>query len=248
VPEPGSVDPEREHKGALDGLAQEHQSKWQADISEAHRAIGRYFVAFSRLVAQMRGMMSQRLVIVGDDKVELAELAFANATAQPIADSFFAMCRYDGDLSDAEKGVCELLCRAVTDEIEWRNKFAHGDWWISPRFGDPAKPELIRMKPKAREGIPAELTQHPPKEMDARSDALWALIRNVTEFGALALGLSVIAHIEGKTRKAPRRAYRVEDVFAYTPPRKSGRKHEKAKFERSGPRATEVVPRSVEVF
>jgi hypothetical protein len=246
VDEPSGAEPEAEYKEALDELGQDKLSEWDGDINEAHRAIGRYFVAFSRLVAHMRGLMSMRLVLKSDDKVELAELAFANATAQPIADSFFAMCRYDGELSEIEKGVCELLCRAVNDEIAWRNKFAHGDWWISTRYGDPAQPELIRMKPKASKGVPAELTHHPPNEMDERSNALWALVRDVVEFGALALGLRVIANMDGSIRAAPRRAYRVEDVFTYTPPRKSGRKPEKAKFERNGPKATEVIPRSVE--
>ena len=247
MPEP-SHDPEAEYKASHDAFAREERTKWQADLNEAHRAIGRYFVTFSRLVAHMRGLMSQRMVVKSGDKVELAELAFATAPAQQIADSFFAMCRYDGDLSESEKGVCELLCRAVQEQIEWRNKFAHGDWWISPYYGDPAKPELIRVTPKKREGMPAELTHHPPAEMDKRSDALWALIRDLTEFGALALGLRVIAHVGGETRVVPRRTFRVEDIFTYTPSRKSGRNPQKAKFERDGPRANEVVPRSVEMF
>jgi hypothetical protein len=213
---------------------------WQTDINEAHRAIGRYFVAFSRLVAHMRGLMSQRLVIETGDKVELAELAFG-AMAQQVADSFFAMCRYDGNLSEAEKGVCELLCRAVNDEIEWRNKFAHGVWWISARYGDPANPELIRTTPKKREGLPAELTHHPPKEMDERSDALWELVEHVVEFGALAFGLRVIKREGGSLRMAKRREYRVEDVFTFTPPRKSGKNPQRAKYQRNGPKAAEVV-------
>ncbi len=220
---------------------------YKADIDEAHRAIGRYFVAFSRLVAHMRGLMSQRLVIASGDKIELAELAFG-VMAQQIADSFFAMCRYDGNLSEPERGICELLCRAVDDEIEWRNRFAHGDWWISQRYGDPTKPELIRVKPKKRKGMPAELTHHPPKEMDERSDALWTLIEDVVEFGVLALGLRTISRVkEHKLRSTRPRAYRVEDVFTYTPRRESGKNPQKAKFERNGPKASEVIrPKSEE--
>ncbi len=189
--------------------------------------------------------MSQRLVINSDDKVELAELAFATATAQQIADSFFAMCRYDGDLSDAEKGVCELLCRTVTAEIEWRNKFAHGDWWIGGPYGDP---ELIRMRPKKREGVPAELTTHPPKEMDERSDALWKLIEDVMEFGRLALGLRVIVKGENGLLLATRREYRVEDVFTFAAARKGGKNPQKATFSRDGPKATRLARWRAEGF
>lgn len=217
----------------------EQKAEWQADIDEAHRSIGRYFVQFSRLVAHMRGMMSQRLVIEGDNKVELAELAFGGAMAQQIADAYFAMCRYDGGLSDAEKGVCNLLQSAVNEEIEWRNRFAHGDWWINPHLGDPAKPELVRMTPRKREGIPAELTHHPPKEMDARSDAMSALHADVAEFGMLALSLRVIT-VTGGDLRSTRREYRVEDIFTYTPGR-SGKHKQKATFERNGPKAGEVL-------
>lgn len=238
---PDAAELEDEYKAALDDVAQEQQSKWQADINEAHRAIGRYFVTFSRLVAHMRGLMSQRLVIESKDKVELAELAFGQAEAQRIADSFFAMCRYDGDLSESEKGVCDLLCNAVDEQIKWRNTLAHGDWWISPEFGDPANPELIRMKPKKRQGIPAELSRHPPKEMDEHSDVLWRLILDVMEFGMLALGLRIVSRSESGVMRAPRREYRVEDVFTYTPPRNSGKKPRKATFARNGPKANEVV-------
>ncbi len=246
MPEPDAAELEAEYKGELDGLAAELESKWQAEINEAHRAIGRYFVAFSRLVAHMRGLMSQRLVVESNDKPELAELAFG-VMAQQIADSFFAMCRYDGTLSPAEKGVCDLLCDRVNEQIEWRNKFAHGDWWISPRYGDPGKPELIRTKPKERKGMPAELTHHPPGEIDEQSDALWHLIEDVFEFGVLAFGLRVIARNGDALRVARRREYRVEDVFTYTPGR-SGKRGQKAKYERNGPKANEVVKPEAEVF
>jgi hypothetical protein len=215
------------------------------EADAAHRAIGRYFVAFSRLIAHMRGLMSQRLVIDSYDRVELAELAFATAMAQQVADSFFAMCRYDGELSEAEKGVCELLCRSVNEEIEWRNRFAHGDWWISGPYGDP---ELIRMTPKKSKGMPAEMTTHPPKEMDERSDTLWALIEDIMDFGRLALGLRVMVRGESGLVLAPRSKYRVEDVFTYTPPRKSGKNPQKATFTRDGPKATTVLGWKAEVF
>ena len=234
-----------ERSGPVDitGEREADEARWREQANEAYCAIGRYFVVFSRLVAHMRGLMSQRLVIKSDDKVELAELAFATATAQQVADSFFAMCRYDGDLSESEKGVCGLLCRAVEEQVEWRNKFAHGDWWVSADFSDPANPELIRMTPKKSKGMPAELTQHPPKEMNERSDALWQLTLDVVEFGVLALGLHVISTpTKGVLRgTTARHKYRVEDVFTYTPPRKSGRNPRKAKFERNGPKAGEVV-------
>ena len=91
--------------------------------------------------------------------------------------------------------------------------------------------------------MPAELTRHPPKEMDDRSDALWHLIADVVEFGVLALGLYVITSPEGGVMRSTtkRREYRVEDVFTYTPPRKSGKNPQKANYKRNGPKAHEIV-------
>jgi hypothetical protein len=60
------------------------------EIDGTMRAIGRYVVRFSQLAYWMRYLMSVRLAGDGD-RTELAELAFAQAEAQRIADSFFAM-------------------------------------------------------------------------------------------------------------------------------------------------------------
>jgi hypothetical protein len=216
------------------------EAKHRHDIDDAYRAIGRYFVQFSRLVAGMRAVIGHRFTGETDDRIELAELAFAGAMAQQVSDSLFAMCRYDGGLSETEKAICDLLQTRVNEQIEWRNRFAHGDWWISPHFSDPLTPELVRMTPKRREGTPAELTQHPPSEMDDRSDAILMLRTDTLEFGALALGLRVLVASDGRQRVSNVREYRADDVFTFTPSR-SGKHKAKASFERNGPKATEVI-------
>jgi hypothetical protein len=72
---------------------------------EAHRAIGRYVVSFSLLIYEMRARIGDALTT----REKLADLALGQATGQQIADSFFGICRHEGDLSDAEINIANQL-------------------------------------------------------------------------------------------------------------------------------------------
>jgi len=204
-----------------------------ADVNDSYRAIGLYFVRFSRLVMRMRLLMGLRLTI-GRDPLELVELAFAGAMAQQIADSFFSMCRFDAKLDDAELGVANVLRDAVNEQITHRNRFAHGDWWIGYDPAGGSAPELVRVTPKVRRGNFADLTTHPPDKLDQRSLQVEELVDDVTQFGMLALGIPM-----GRAATELNREYRVRDVYTFRPG-KSGRHKQNATFTRDGPRAEEM--------
>ena len=217
-----------------------------AEVDDAFRAIGRYFVRFSQLIARMRFAMSRRLTVDTDDVMELGEMAFATATAEQVADSFFMMCRFLGSYEGDEQNIANTLRDQVRKVITERNYFAHGDWWIGRLNQDPAHPELIRMTPRRNKGDFADLTPYAPDDLDAKSDAMLALIGDVAEFGYLALGLAVPARAEwGGTRLSAPREYRVSDVFTYLPGR--GSRNTPAQVTRNGPRIGEVLRTAQEV-
>lgn len=220
--------------------SQEGAQRHRAEVDDALRAIGRYFVRFSQLVARMRFAMSARLTTGTTDSMELGEIAFATATAQQVADSFFTMCRYDGNFDGNETAIANALRKAVDGAIKDRNYFAHGDWWIDQFYHE--HPELVRMTPQRRQGDFADLTPYPPKDLEEKCAGLLRMLEDVAEFGALALGLEIIARPEGRpgVRHAEPREFRVRDVFTLQAG-KGGVRGTPAKVMRNGPRAHEVV-------
>ena len=220
------------------------------EMDDLLRAVGHYFVSFSQLVFRMRYVMSWRLTYATEDKQEFAELAFASASAQQIADAFFSMCRFDGNLNDDERAVSKALSTAVNEAITSRNVFAHGDLWPELAPSELASStaeavlELINMYPKRRQGAFADLEQWSTGRLDERAEELWDLLEQVTEFGALAMGLPVVGRAaDGAAWEiAPLRKYRVSDVYSFKPGT-SGRpeKQTKGKVVRNGPKADEVA-------
>ncbi len=223
--------------------AEAAEKQREAGLDDTLRAIGLYYVRFSALIYRMRYVISWRLTR-GHDRQELGELAFAHAQAQHIADSFFAMCRFDGNLDDQEQAVCATLYGAVNDVIAERNNFAHGDWWTNLLpFEQPADPtaiELIRMQPKRRKGEFADLERWNAEKIDGRSATLHELHEHVVEFGVLALGLPIVAANEqgGGVTIAENREYRVSDVFTVRAGKGTG---QKAKVVRNGPKANKII-------
>jgi len=176
---------------------------------------------------------------LGDDPIELGELAFAGAMAQNIADSFFSMCRFDGEYQGDEQEVSNVLQNAVNKQITYRNYLAHGDWWIGQLNADPRHPELIRMLPKSR-GEFANLSHHPPQDLDRESDTLRELLEHVSEFGPLALGLPVPVRVElGAVQMSESSEFRVGDLFTVQPG--NGARQQKATVLRNGPQAARIV-------
>jgi hypothetical protein len=155
---------------------------------EMYRAIGRYMVEFSGLVLNMRDTMSSRLKRA-DDPPELIELAFGEAPAQGIANSFFAFCRATTrpPFDSEEEAIERNLRKRVLDEIPRRNDIAHGDWLMiraGSRSEPLIKPELARIKPAHKQG-PLTSTPYTPAELDAISDRLSDLSRCVWMFGLI---------------------------------------------------------------
>lgn len=86
--------------------------------------------------------------------IELAELALAQAEAQRVADSFFAVCRYDGRLDETGLRVTAVLQGQVSATIEQPWVFAHGDWRLGlipiPGSTEISPAKLINMAPSNR--------------------------------------------------------------------------------------------------
>jgi hypothetical protein len=96
---------------------------------DAYRAIGRYTVAFSLLVAGMREIIAVH--IADGQKRDVGELALGSLMAQQVADPLFAICRSVADLDRDEQAVEKCLREQVNEEIRERNRIMHGDWLIA---------------------------------------------------------------------------------------------------------------------
>jgi hypothetical protein len=154
---------------------------------DAYRAIGRYTVQFSMLVAAMREILSQRLVEFGSTEETLLGLAFGSLTAQQIADPFFAMCRQIAEFDKNEQGIEKCLREQVNAEIRERNVIAHGDWliarWIHPDAQAPS-PTLVRAK-AASVKKPFDFRDLTVDQIDGICERVEALGLVVWEFGTI---------------------------------------------------------------
>jgi hypothetical protein len=161
---------------------------------DAHRAVGRYVVEFSRLIFHMRFAVERCLA--GEKDIVIARLALGEAAANQVNDSFFAICSYMADLDDDEVRVSRHLKKQVREEIKRRNDFAHGDWWIgfgAKEDGAMANPTLWRTKP-GRQRQDVFSREIPVPEIDSYSNGLYVLRQQVAEFGDLCLETWPLAH------------------------------------------------------
>jgi hypothetical protein len=173
----------------------------QPQVQEVHRAIGRYVVAFSYLVAEMRAGIESRF----DSDSEIAQLALGEAFASQITNAFFAICEYSVELDDEERQVAIRLKKEVNDAIKERNDIAHGDWHINS-WRKP-EPHMVRTKPGRRTGAAVEWAR-PVEELDELSDALEDLAETVIEFALLCFDIHPHADsVEGEIR--------VRDIFRF---------------------------------
>lgn len=171
-------------------------------VDETHRAIGRYVVAFSYLLYEMREAIEYPLR--GDDPV-FAQLAMGEAYASQITNAFFAVCEHAADLDDEERQVAIRLKQEVNDAIKNRNDIAHGDWKVR-HVGLPG-PRMFRTKPGRKAGWLVEKAR-PVEELDGLSEALEELAETVIEFALLCFGVHPHAgEIDGEVR--------VRDVYRF---------------------------------
>ena len=200
----------------------------QQRIDDMHRAVGRYIVEFSRLMFHMKSVMILRLSLAVQpahqaDQQQLAQFAFGEAMAAQIANGFFGMCRFETEFDPDEKKVYTSFRNAVSDAIEKRNYFAHGDWWVG--WGDATRSHVSRLRPVRAAGA-HEGTQVSAAELDEESDSLIQLRHLLVEFGNLCLLNSIyVEPAEGETA-------RVRDIFVV----------EGGKVVRNGPKAALFFP------
>lgn len=161
-----------------------------AQRDEAFRAIGRYTVLFSMLVAGMRQIAAHRIAGQKSNERRLIDLAFGSLTAGPIADAFFGMCRELANLDKDERAIEKRLRKHVLEEINMRNDIAHGDWliaeWAVGKEATPS-PKLVRVKasrqnkPFAHDDLSVEQLDEIGTRVEALGDVVW-------EFGAICTG------------------------------------------------------------
>ena len=217
------------------------RKKHQQDTDDAYRAIGRYVVAFAEMMREMRIMIGY--YIAGGARWVLVDMAFGEATAQPVAAAFFSLCRDAGEFTKAEEDVAEALSKAVAKTIRERNDIAHGDWTVGAITFDEhhnletVPPRLLRATPRSKKPYKVEALE--PSKIDARTDRLFELLNMVDEFGKLALGLAVFRPLPDGDSKVSKGEFRVGDVFGVK--KRSGNKDPLA--VRTGPRADELMPR-----
>jgi hypothetical protein len=207
--------------------------------TEAYIAIGRHVVKFSQLIARMRFLISQRITNAGNEPREYVELLMAEASATPIANAFFGLCRLVGDLDDDERLVASRLQNAVQRAIEYRNHIAHRDWWVG-RVADEVEedPLITHLHPMSGKGDFEKEIPVPPAELEERTRALLSLTALVMEFGHLSLKLPIPIVVEPRGHVQIRVAageFRVRDSLAV-----HGAK-EQARVVRAGPEAKRIL-------
>lgn len=157
----------------------------EAAIADAYRAIGRYFVEFSRLVEGLRGGIN--LVLQNGRSLDYGAYVLGQASAKHISDVFFNIVpmtySFAQKLDSDEERVFKTVQKDVDAAITQRNDFAHGDWSVGAYVMDgdplvPAPPMVMRYKPTRREGLAAP-TRLTADELDAISDSIDELALNV---------------------------------------------------------------------
>lgn len=181
-----------------------------SDVAQenAYRAVGRYVVEFSRLIASMRLGIERHLAIDGSRAVPA--LALGAASPEPITRAFFAMCEHVAELEKSEQKVAIRLRVEVLEEIKRRNDFAHGDWLLGNTVEAFDHPILVRVKPGRRQGS-VQNREVPIADIDAAADEVYVLGQKVTEFGAICLGTFPIGIGKDRSPFKVRQAFKVED-------------------------------------
>jgi len=85
--------------------------------ARAYRAIGRYTVQFSVLIASVRKLWARHVAAGNTAKHQLVELAFGDIGAKPIAEAFFAMCKTVGEFDEAEAAIWSKTSQARSGSL-----------------------------------------------------------------------------------------------------------------------------------
>ncbi len=197
----------------------------QKERDAYYRAIGRYFVQFSDLIAYMRTLVMLKIVSRDEGAETLLRLTLGSMQAQQVADAFFAVCRTaaEPELSKPELLIEKCLREAhVNAEIRWRNVLAHGDWfvpeWVQewrPENADPTALPPLDMKAslfRVQHHKPSPLDPHEltPEQIDQYGERVEQLGHMAWEFGTICLRAE--HHEAGR----PGRTVRIKDAFELT--------------------------------
>jgi len=156
------------------------------------------------MVFHMRFNLERQADSEGDTLV--APLLLGRASAQEVRRAFFAVCRSKANLDSSESKIADRLESGVERELKWRNKFAHGDWWVGfGRKEDGSGGDPILGRPGALNRGP-EMQELPANTIDEISDRLYALRQQLGEFGDICLGTWPLQHKLNWT-------VRVADIF-----------------------------------
>lgn len=213
---------------------------------DAYRAIGRYMVAFSRLISVMRVLVAEYVVgPEGDPSV--AEDLMGDVGAKNIADAYFGLIRRRGGLDVVEAQMEVLLRKRVVTEggsiVQTRNDIAHGDWWVGI-FGvnsDEGGGLLVRTKTSRASGAAAVAEEMTAKQLEQMADEIVDLTNTLAEFGRLALGLAVSRRDEPlQQTRTSIGEFRIRDVYSLTGEGHSGVWADR--LVRNGPSAGIVLP------
>jgi hypothetical protein len=223
----------------------ESRTERQLRRDDAYRAIGRYIVAFSRLIAEMRTLMADYIGTRGHGGSIIVEELLGDVGPKNIADAYFGMLRRYGDLNDAElKMESALRTRIVkgtekmASVIQTRADIAHGDWWIGlMRRGSSGElieldASLVRIKASRSAGpaaVPRDLRTDQINEM---ADELVDLTNTIVDFGRLALKMPMIRQDDSSADPTNSVGeFRVSDIYTLEGGNKSAGK---ARLVRNG--------------
>ena len=199
----------------------------EEEIDAACRAIGRYIVEFSRLIAEMRISLEGHFFYDDPDPIKLV---LGGAPADQITNAFFAVCEHSVNLDDEERQVAVRLKKEVRDAIRERNDVAHGDWVSDFESGHPV---ILRTKPGRKAG-PWVRKVRTIQQLDDMVDAVAKLADTVREFAWLTLGGHPLEEPTGAKRKedpdyGEASEIRVREIFRF----------QNHRIVRKGPRANE---------
>ena len=167
--------------------------QYRAEMDVTYRAIGRYVVAFSQLIAHMRRLIARHLTDDTTHPRASVEMLLGDVGPRNVADAFFNLCRTAGGLTGDEVLVSARLQKRVMEANELRTDVAHGDWTVGEFEGSDADrmlpPEILRIKASRKDQPAAVAVPIEPDELNTVTDDIWTLTMLVLDFGKLALHL-----------------------------------------------------------
>jgi hypothetical protein len=203
------------------------------DHEDVYSAIGRYMVAFSDLIRNMRELMERRLAHSPYQDDALPRIVLAGAAADGIQKAFFGMCRHLREDDDSNEDKVEGVIRTeVQRAMSERNDIAHGDWFVNlhdRQTGELRDAVVLRLAPMRAEGH-ERVIEYSVDRLEGATQDLRDLTVRVIDFGLIALGLPALVE-NGKQHEL-----RIRDVWTA---QDHGSKR-KTTISRDGPLASRV--------